>query len=299
MKQMIEYKLFENLQKARKLLADNRIPETDPQFKKLREMLSANPGYIGQFTKWLFGIDDAEKETEVDDDGMVRQRARREHRNPTPFSELEEIYKALKTIRIDKPIEDFKRAEDLYDYIQSFEINKKTNQVINAIPSKARELVTDKLRDLISLNSDVAPLLKDFYSKKGGKFKTSKDLYNDTYGLIENIRGGFNLETIKKKAQGLNAEAVLESPEMLILAVYDFPASSKLGSKSWCISNSQSYWNNYVNEFTTQYFIYDFTKPISDNRHMIGVTVSPSGSFHAAHFADDAAVRDYSIFDDL
>jgi len=274
MKTVIEYKLFENLQKAKKILADRRIPENNPEFLKLKELLSRNTGYIGQFTKWLF-ID------------------------RTEFSQLEEIYKELKNINIDKPIDDFDKAEDLYDYIQSYEINKKTNQVINAIPSRTREFVDDKLRNLISLNIDVASSIKDFYSKKGGRFKNAKDLYNDTKGLIENLKGDFNADTIKNKLKGLNAEVVFESSEVLVIAVYDFKASCALGSKSWCISTLNSYWNTYVNEFTTQYFIYDFTKPVSDKRHMIGVTVSPNGSYHAAHYADDSSVTDYSIFDEL
>lgn len=274
MKTVIEYKLFENLQKAKKILADRRIPENNAEFLKLKELLSRNTGYIGQFTKWLF-ID------------------------RTEFSQLEEIYKELKNINIDKPIDDFDKAEDLYDYIQSYEINKKTNQVINAIPSRTREFVDDKLRNLISLNIDVASSIKDFYSKKGGRFKSAKDLYNDTKGLIENLKGDFNADTIKNKLKGLNAEVAFESSEVLVIAVYDFKASCALGSKSWCISTSNSYWNQYVNEFTTQYFIFDFTKPVSDKRHMIGVTVSPNGSYHAAHYADDSRVTDYSIFDEL
>lgn len=271
---MIQYKLFENLQKAKKILLDNNKSETYPDFLKLKELLSRNLGYLGQFTKWLI----------VDN---------------TDINELEEIYKELQKINIDRPIESFQKSEDLYDYLQSYDITRKTNQVINAIPSKARTLVTDKLRKLISLNIDIAPLIKDFYSKKGGKFKTSSNLYDDTYGLIENIKGDFNLESIKKKAEGLNTEIVLESPDLLILAVYDYKASCAIGSKSWCISTSNSYWNNYVNEFTTQYFLFDFTKPISDKSHMIGVTVSPSGNFYAAHYADDSPVKDYTIFDNL
>lgn len=145
----------------------------------------------------------------------------------------------------------------------------------------------------------MASSIKDFYSKKGGRFKNEKDLYNDTKGLIENLKGDFNADTIKNKLKGLNAEVVFESPEVLVVAVYDYKASCALGSKSWRISTSNSYWNTYVNEFTTQYFIYDFTKPVSDKRHMIGVTVSPSGSYHEAHYADDSRVTDYSIFDEL
>ena len=134
---MIEYKLFENLQKARKILSDNQIPETDSNFVKLKQMLYQNTGYIGQFTKWLI-ID------------------------KTDFNQLEEIFKELEKINIDKPIDQFEKAEDLYDYIQTFEINRKTNQVINSIPSKARELVSPKLKQLISLNIDVAASIKDF-----------------------------------------------------------------------------------------------------------------------------------------
>jgi hypothetical protein len=274
MKKVIEYQLFENLQKAKKLLADNKIPETHPDFIKLRTMLSNNTGYMGQFTKWLF-ID------------------------RTEFSQLDMIFKELLKINIDKPIEEFEKAEELFDYITKFEINRKTNQVINAIPSKARELATPKLKQLIALNIDVAASIKDFYSKKGGKFKNSKDLYDDTQALIQNLKGDFNLETIKVKASKLNTDIIYETPELLILQVNDFKASNEMGSKSWCISTQQSYWNSYVNEFTNQYFIYDFTKSISDKRHLIGTTISPSGSFHAAHFADDSRVSDYSIFDDM
>ena len=99
-----DYKLFENLDKAKKLLDELHIPHTDPKFLKLKELLKNNMGYMGTFTKWY--IKDNES-----------------------WDKIEEIFKMLKTTQIDKPIEEFEKLEDLYDFIQNYEINKKTNQI--------------------------------------------------------------------------------------------------------------------------------------------------------------------------
>ena len=48
------YKLFENLEKAKKILKENDISLVNSDFLKLKELLKNNSGYLGQFTKWLF-----------------------------------------------------------------------------------------------------------------------------------------------------------------------------------------------------------------------------------------------------
>ena len=273
------YKIFENLAKAKKLLKDNNLDVNNPKFLKLKELLEKNPGYLGTFTKWYI----------LDNE---------------PFDKVEEIYKLLLTINIDKPIDTFEQLEDLYDYIQSFEINRKVNQVINSLPSRTRLMVSESdsfndLKNTISLNIEYSDMIKDFYSKKGGRYKEANSLLKDTKDFINNLKGDFNSETIKKKIDGLNVEIVVDTPEILMIKVNDFNASCKIGSKHWCISTSEGYWRSYVNEFTNQYFIYDFTKDISDKRHMIGATISPTGKISSAHFADDSAIRDLSYFDNL
>lgn len=262
-----EYKIFENLQKSKKILRDLNIHETYPEYLKLRELLSNNTGYLGAFTKWLF----------------------KDHES---FSSLEEMYKELLTFRLDKPIDEFDKLEDLYDYIQSKTIKSKTNQVINALPSKAREYVNDELRNLISLNIKNANLLIDFYSKKGGKYSSlgQAALIRDTKTFLENSMGEYNLETIKKSLVGLNVQIVHESPELLIITVGDYASSCKIGSKHWCISTSKNMWDNYVNATTKQYFIWDFTKSISDKTHMIGATIGANNKITAAHWANDTSI---------
>jgi len=278
---MIEsYKLFENIAKARKILDEIRTDENNPKFIELKKLLSKNPGYLGSFTKWYL----------QDNESM---------------SKIEEVYKLLLNTNIDKPIDTFDKLEDLYDYIQSYEINKKVNQVINSLPSGTRNMISDnkklfdELKNTISLNIEYAKLIKDLYSKKGGRYKEPVSLVKDTKDYIKNLKGGFNSDTIKKKLEGLNIEIVVDTPEILMIKVNDYSASCKIGSKHWCISTSQSYWNNYVNEFTNQYFIFDFTKDISDKKHMIGTTISPSGKITSAHWSDDTTVTDLSYFDSL
>ena len=238
-------------------------------------MLKNNTGYLGKFTQWLF----------IDHE---------------PFTQLEEIFKELVSIGLDKPIESFNKLEEVYDYIQSSTINKKTKQVINSLPSGTRRLVNDELKNLVSLNVEYADLIRDFYSKKGGRYKNIEDLIKDTLSLIENSKGDFNLESIKNEIEGLNVKIEYESPEVLMVSVGDYETSCKIGSKHWCIATSKSMWDNYVDGTTKQYFIWDFTKPISDKKHMIGATIGLNNKVKAAHWADDTKVNNPdSIFDEL
>ena len=125
MEALNKYKVFENLQQAKKTLRDLHIEETNPNFIKLKTMLANNMGYMGKFTEWLF-------------------------KDREEFSQLQEIYTELQKINLDKPIAEFKKAEDLYDYIQSKGIGSKVNQVIKALPSRAREYVNDELKQFHS-----------------------------------------------------------------------------------------------------------------------------------------------------
>lgn len=297
------YKLFENLDKAKKLLAELNIPQTDRRFVQLRELLKNNLGYMGAFTKWY--IKDRED-----------------------WDKIVDTFNVLKNTRLDKPIESFEKVEDLFDYIQSFETNKKVNQIINSLPSHTRENVSPELINLLKLNIEWDDAIKKFYRDKGGRynrhsqwwklppeFKTHQEwLVDVTKTLIKNLKGGFNLESLKEKMvkNGLkvkpsnsddkgsyDVEIIIETPDLLMVRVNNFKASHIIGSTHWCISQSQSYWNSYVNEFTQQYFIYDFTKDISDIKHMIGATISPSNKITHAHWSDDKRVTDMSYFDNL
>jgi ankyrin repeat protein len=260
------YKLFENIYYAKKILKELDITQDDPDYIKLKSMLGKHQGYLGKFTEWLF-------------------------KNNISFEQLQSIYNELKTIKLDKPITDFKSPEEVYDYLTSLKIDRKVNQVIKALPSRARRLANDKLRNLISNNIKYHKSIRDFYSKKGGRYKTFDKLYNDTENLIKNLSGGWNVESIKYNKD----ELVYKDDTTLILHIDSYERSRKLGSQHWCISTDKSMWGYYTGGFNKQYFIYDFSKSLSDKESMIGVTIEHTGNIYATHYKDDTKANKQDI----
>ena len=104
----------ENLQKARAILRRNKIEETNEDFQKLRKLLATNPGYLGKFTEWL----------------VV---------NKITYDRLEDLYQQIKDTRLSKPIDDFKTPEEIIDTIVRTTADTAVNQMIHAIPSRARD----------------------------------------------------------------------------------------------------------------------------------------------------------------
>jgi ankyrin repeat protein len=260
------YKLFENVYYAKKILKSLDIPQDSPEYIKLKNLLGKHQGYLGKFTEWLFKDD-------------------------IPFEQLQSIFNELKSIKLDKPITDFKSPEKVYDYLTSLKINTKVNQVIKALPSGTRRLVNDKLKDLISNNIKYASNIKDFYSKKGGRYKTLDKLYNDTESLIKNLSGGWNVKSIKYNED----ELVYKDDTTLILHIDSYKRSHKLGSQHWCISTDEYMWEDYTEGFNKQYFIYDFSKSPSSKESMIGVTLKPNGDIYATHYRDDSPANKQEV----
>lgn len=269
--------LNENMQQARAILRKANVSEEDPRFQQLKQMLLDDNaiGYIGKFTKWII----KDRET---------------------WDKLIEVYELVKNHPTKVPaIDTFEKLEDLFDFLQGSKISNKVNKAMKAIEKRLiyfKISDTTTLEKLLELNVKYIDQIVDFYNKKGRKFKNYSDLLKETESLIKNLAGSFNLETMKKKIKDkkLNVRFVIERPDLLVVIPEDYTASHALGSSSWCISYSKNYWDSYADIFSNQYFIYDFTKQLSDKKSMIGATINPDSSFKASHFKDDSvASREY------
>ena len=256
---IISYKIFENVQKSKKILNELDIPLDNEDYIKLKDLVGKHTGYLGKFTEWIF-------------------------KDEYPFNQIEMVFNELSKVKLDKDINQFESPEKLYDYLTEFKINQRVNQVFKSLPSGSRRLVNDKLHNLIKLNIQYSDSIKDFYSKKGGRYKGSDKLYNDTESLINNLSGGWDVESIKYKPE----ELVYKDGSTLILHIKDYDRSCDLGSQHWCISTDKSMWKDYTEGFNKQYFIYDFSKSQSDKKSMIGVTINTSGLISACYYKDDS-----------
>ena len=92
-----KYKIFENVRQAKKFLDDNNIDHDNKDYIHLKNILSNNLGYLGKFTQWLF--------------------------QDNSLSFLEDIYKMIKNTSLDKDINSFETAENLYDYLTDKKFN--------------------------------------------------------------------------------------------------------------------------------------------------------------------------------
>lgn len=171
---------------------------------------------------------------------------------------------------------------------EELNINSFINKIDNSISYP--ELLEDKLRDLniknniknlkkVVINSgnrivfddpEIEKFFKiliekkvsksDFreaFGKNIAKYKTV-DILKEAFIKYTNDLYDFNKEYILKKIKNKNAVLLGENNNRLYIKVNDFEVSETIGSVSWCISTSKSYFDEIIEDKSSQYFVFDF-----------------------------------------
>ena len=257
--------IFENVNYAKKYLKLNNIDLNNEKYIKLKSVLKKNLGYLGDWTEWMF-------ENNISLDDMKR---------------LYNYYKdpKFKDFTKDLDLNQYNNIEQIYDYLTKKYQDRQVEQVIKALPSKTRRISNNELENLIFNNLEYYTEIKDFYSKKGGRYKNIQDLISDTRSFIENLKGPWNSEEISKNLT--SEEIIYIDNQTLIACIQTYERSCVVGSKSWCISTDSYHFKYYTKYLKKQYFIWDFTKDVSDKKSLIGVTINANGNPVNIHFKDD------------
>lgn len=275
---------------------------TDPDVLELKSILGRHMGYFTKMSEWVF-------------------------KTGSTLEEIKDIIDLLQIVKINKPINDFKSSEQLYDHICEVQNKRKLNQVLKSIPSINRKNVSSRIEKLIYSNIEKQELFKDYFSKKGGTCKTEDDLYQRISEIINLSEGGTSymdvLKRIKKRififklwsilwntllflpriAQfnwvygGFNdimfntkkhGKIVYKDGKTIIVQVNSFRLSALIGSRHWCISTRKSYWNSYNSEAKETIQYFIYQTEFKNNESMIGVTVAPGGIKTHTHYKDDS-----------
>lgn len=202
------------------------------------------------------------------------------------FDVIKEIKECKKLERFDDKISALKQKHE----VQSF--------ALSIISSKYKHLYTE---DCYKTFKEIYDLkvskehLQDNIGKKIASFKTP-EAFKEALEKYKRSLSEFNAFNIRLKTDNSDIEKVVDSEDLIILKINDFEASNKLGSTSWCISRSRTYFNSYVedNKEHMQFFVYDFTKDSKEDESMIGITLKTNGSYYAAHVKNDDALRETS-----
>ena len=187
-----------------------------------------------------------------------------------------------------------KSLEAVDDIFNAVILEHKVNQYIGSILSKKYEhLLTDESRSIFKSLYETGvskQSLQTFIGKKLAALKTPEDFFD----YVEKVKihfSSFNEESLNAKLLGVDIKPTYSKDGVVIFHVDNFDKSSKLGSVSWCIARTESYFNGYTNNGSRQYFMYDFNKKEEDNTSMIGVTLYKDGTIRASHLKNDDDFR--------
>lgn len=180
--------------------------------------------------------------------------------------------------------------EVIDDKINAIILEHKTEQYINSILSnKYEHLISNEIKEQFKIlfeNNVSKNSLQEFIGKKLAAVKTSDDFLIYVKKVVDHFTS-FNRESLFSKLDNLNIIPVYDSDNVIVFPVNTFDESKILGSVSWCISRNSSYFNEYTENDSKQYFLYNFNKKEENKESMIGFTIFNTGEFRVSHLKND------------
>jgi hypothetical protein len=189
----------------------------------------------------------------------------------------------------------FEHALDtIYTHIHNVQ---KTNFTESFFSKKHKHLITpvlidkfDYLQTLIEKNKIQKSAISNFITKKVAIIKNSEELVSLTDAFINDLTG-YSISNKLKELEEDNVCIVYQDTDVIIAEIDQFGHMKKHGSKQWCISQQEHYFNQYLNqhrEINRQFILWDFSRPVDDIYSMIGFTLNLLNDFKASHLKNDA-----------
>ncbi len=251
-------------------------------FEKLKEILNPNFGYLPLFTKFHY----RDKISLSRIEGIL-----------DIIKEYSHLLKSSKIIPLD--YDNFEKLDD--DINKAIIRNENLKFAKSFISNKYAHLLSE---EGISLFGELKKLesshkkVQDYMMKKIAAFKTSEEFNTALSSLINSLSGGWDGESVMSRVEvggGILVHHLeTKNPEgsIVIAKIPNYKASKELGSTSWCISRSESYFKHYTLGFGVQYFIWNTSIPQSDPYSLIGVTIDYDGRIKASHDRRDGSIYD-------
>jgi len=297
--------------------------ERDPEFLKLRELLSDNIGYLYNFT-YMYYVE------------------------MTPLEEIQRLYNKILEYRdlMDKLPKKFdanfidpnvNNTEKLEDGLDSLENYRKVKRIVDRLPNYLKREYRNAAETIKNNFDEVASAFYELGKDDDGNVSEEKRdaLWETFFGGIRRYRtlndfiraaqnylkASANSDTVAfyKKINDCNdkfgiagADIVFDEAGILIIEVKSFAANQLLNSHTrHCIASYAGHWNSYTGDRNKQYYIYNFNIPQYDNKSVIGITIEPGQRINTAHDKADGHVarsfkdilktweRQYHIGEDL
>lgn len=205
------------------------------------------------------------------------------------FNFIEAIEKSTAYEKLDDKMNKTIREHNIRKYAESI-VSNKYKHLYNAQSYKL-------FKELYDLKIDTK-VIQEMLGKKLAAVE-SETMFNDNIKTLINSFNDFNMEAIKLKAESVKAKTISDTDNILILEISNYTQSKKLGSGSWCITRNKTYFDQYTEQGSKQYFIYDFNQSSKNTKSLIGVTLLKTLKVKAAHTKSDARLNDNKIVEYL
>jgi hypothetical protein len=293
-----------------------RAAETNPNFIKIKDMCKDTPGYTYLFTKIFF------EEYKEDLDRLVDLQ--------NLYNEIKSLGNLVKDLPMPidryaaiKPTDDDQRpiSERIQDDIEKIKLEKSYRKFYNELLTPQKKWVEEatkqqqeRLRQVGIAFGDMGrddtgkvdlelqkSLHRVFYSKLKD-FKKLDDLIDYAINYVKSVNNNQFSKFIKKidevntKFGPINGASIIYDKDgYLVIEVKSYIANRELnGHTSHCIARSGGYWDNYLEDYNKQYYVYNFNLDPTDSNSVIGITIKPNGDIRAAHDKVDRGVQ--SVF---
>lgn len=294
-----------------------RAAETNPNFLKIKDLCKDVPGYTFLFTKIYFD------ELEPNQDYTEQEKF---NSLKTLFDRVKSLGNLVKDLPMPldryaaiKPTEEDQRpiSERIDDDIDKLLLEKSYRKFYNELLTPQKKWVEDatkqqqeRLRqvgiafgemgkdDSGKVDTELQKSLHRVFYSKLKDFKKLDDLIDYAINYVKSVNNNQFSKFIKKIDEvnmkfGPNngASIIYDKDGYLVIEVKTYIANRELnGHTSHCIARSQSYWDNYLEDYNKQYYVYNFNLDPTDPKSVIGMTIRPSGDIRAAHDKVDSNV---------
>lgn len=282
-------KLHEDMQQARSILKKMGIPEEDPKFQELKQMLQdANQmAYIGPFTKWMY-----------------KERV-------SSLEEIKDLFDAMRDLKQYNQkvpsVQQFKNADKMLDHVMNKLVSSKMKNVLNSAPNSQikRWIQEDEVQKILRANTDKYKFLGKFIGKKAKKYSSYAEFVAGLKSEIKSVSGEWTSDAVidRLEKKGGNYKVLYKSPQFLLLQIKDYETAQIIGNEDICITYVPSQWQNFVGRANNQYVFYNFEYEPTDPRCRVWLTYSyakddeetgkPVGRTSAAHYNDDGTIHKF------
>jgi len=295
-----------------------RAAETNPNFIKIRDLCKDAPGYTFLFTKIYFEeLDPNQDYTDQEKFDTVKNLF---DRVKSLGNLVKDLPMPLDRYAAIKPTDDDQRpiSERIDDDIDKLLIEKSYKKFYNELLPNQKKWVDEAIQQqkekLREIGIGFGEMGKDdsgkvdekqqkslqrvFYAKLKD-FKNLNELIDYALNYLKSINNG-QFSKFMQKIDEVNtkfgpqngARIVYDKDGYLVIEVMTYIANRELnGHTSHCIARSQSYWDNYLQDYNKQYYVYNFNLEPTNSRSVIGMTIKPNGDISAAHDKLDASVQ--------